>query len=136
MKIFIIQKDRSSGFALLASVLIISALALMLTVAMVLGDTDWRRASDLQAAQVQAEAWSLSCADAALAAISVSSTSVLPGSLSGTYGSCSYEIIDSGGISRLIQSTGVSGPANSRRRLELDQIAPPHIQYEATVASF
>lgn len=129
-------KRYKDGFALLASVLIISALALMLAVSILLSDIDAVRGSQLQLSLAQADAWSESCTDTALSAIAASSTLALPGSLSGTSGSCSYEIIDLGGASRLIRSSGSSGEALRRRLVELDQVLPPHILHSEIVASF
>jgi hypothetical protein len=127
------QKD---AFALLASVLIISALALMLAVSILLSNVDAARGSRLQLSLAQADAWSDSCIDSALFAIAASSTLALPGSLSGASGSCSYEIVDLGGPSRLIRSSGISGEALRRRLVELDQVAPPRILHSRIVASF
>lgn len=130
------HNNQLDGFALLASVLIISALALMLAVAILLSDIDASRGSQLRLSLAQADAWSESCADSALSAIAASSTLALPGSLSGASGSCSYEIVDLGGTSRLIRSFGISGEALRRRLVELDQVVPPRILHSRVVASF
>jgi uncharacterized protein (UPF0333 family) len=126
-KHFMLQQrydSHSSGFVVLLSVLIVSAIATAIVVSLLLLGIGSSRTSFALEQSNQAKALANTCAEEALQQISDSTPFTGTGSLNLGQGSCDYEVTSQGGQDRTITAEGVVGSVVRRVWITINKINP------------
>lgn len=113
-----------SGFAVLFSVLVVSAVGVVLATALVLLGLGASLSASTMERSGQAKHLASGCADEALRRIKDDDLYVGSDSLSFGQGSCSFTVTDTGGQNRLITASGTVGQTVRKVKVTLDQVTP------------
>lgn len=104
-----VGQDRQSGYVALMAVLIVGAVSLTISLALLTSGADSQRATLITQQSTQARGLAASCAEEALQAIHDSTTYTGTNNLTLGQGSCSYTVTNTGGANRTIDTTGTVG---------------------------
>lgn len=125
------------GFISLIGVLLIGAVALAVSVTLLLLGLNDSRSSLAYQQSEQSAAFADACLEEALQQIRSSASFVGSNSLAFTNGSCTYTVTSQGGQSRTLISTGISSTSTRRVSATLNQLSPTmNITSWQEVASF
>ncbi|MEY4744554.1 MAG: hypothetical protein RL272_499 [Candidatus Parcubacteria bacterium] len=125
------------GFIVLLSVLVTSAVGVVLATALVLLGLASSMSGLALAQSAEARQVAMGCADEALGRIKAYSAFTGSGSLSFSQGNCTFTVTDLGGTNREVDATGTANSATRRTKVLLDQVAPAlHVSSWKEVAAF
>ncbi len=114
----------NKGYITLLSIMVVGAAALSLTTAALLSSINFSKISTSLNHSSLARSHAESCAHEALERIRINNSFVGSGSIAAQSGSCDYQIIDLGGESRIIQSTGTVDDSVKKIIVTIDALAP------------
>jgi len=114
----------NGGYIILLSALIIGAVALAVTLSVILLSLDAHRTSLAILQSNQAKALANACAESGLEAIRDDDTFTGTSGLTLSTGTCSYTVTNLGGETRNVESTGTTGTVIRKVEVDLDTIYP------------
>lgn len=115
--------NNQKGATLLLTVIILGAVASVVSVTMLVTGTDFLKTSGFNTAARQAKYHAESCAEIALMQIRQQSSFVGSGSRMFDKGSCTYSVADSGS-SKIITATGINQNVTKRIRAQVTSYIP------------
>jgi hypothetical protein len=118
------KKMNSKGYITLLSVLVVGAIGTAITASLILLGLGSSSSSFSYQQMYQAKNLANSCAEEALEQIRDVTAFFGSGSLSMGQGSCTYEVANTGGESRLIKTTGTVGGAVRKTSVIITAINP------------
>ena len=119
---FVITKMK--GYVALISVLIVSAIGVVVVTGVILLGLSWSRTSFTTQQSFQAKTLADACAEEALQQIKDSIPFAGNGTLTLGQGSCAYTVTNNGAQNRSVVSVGTVGTVVRRVSLTLDKISP------------
>ena len=115
---------REQGFALLIGTVIIGAVALSISIFLLMSGLQLSETGFAFQESSRARAYANACAEEALQQIRDAASYVGSDSLVFLQGSCSYVVTSQGGESRFIQSEGVADSSVRRAEIQVNAIQP------------
>lgn len=119
-----IKKENQQGYVIIISVLIVGTVGLVITVVLALLSNDFYRTSFSLEQSNQSKALSNSCVETALQVVRNDNYYFGTDTVSLGQGTCDYLVIDTGGETREIQSTGTVGNIVRKVRVTVSEINP------------
>lgn len=116
--------DIKSGYITLLSVLIASAVITAIAITLLLSGVNASRQTQTLETSRRANSFAKACAEEALEQVRDSSSFSGSGGLTFGGGTCSYSVVNTGGDSRLVQTTGISASVVRRIKITIDAINP------------
>lgn len=114
----------NKGYSLLLAILIIGAVAVAITVSMLLLGIDSSRTSFALEQSKQARGLANACAESALQEIRNSTPFTGSATINFSLGSCTYTVTNQGGQNRMIASSSTVGTVVKKIQINIDQINP------------
>ena len=118
------QRRKSSGYITLVSVLIIGAIGVTLTTAVILAGVSTSQTSFTLEQGKEARALADACAEEALQQIRDNASYTGSSGLTYSNGTCTYSVVSTGGENRTIEAEGLVGTIRRRAELTIDTISP------------
>ena len=116
--------DKQRGYATLVSILVIGAIGVSITTAMILTGVSTSDSSFVLEQGKEARALVDACAEEALQQIRSNTGYAGSGNLTYSNGSCSYEVVSTGGENRSVEAEGTVGTIVRRVAVEVDAVSP------------
>lgn len=114
----------SGGYITLMSVLIVSTIGLSIVPTLILLGIGQSQTSVIFEKSKHSKAHANACAEEALQQIRDNTNYSGSGNMTFTYGTCNYNVTVLSGQNRIIDSTGVSGTATHKIKINIDTINP------------
>lgn len=118
------QSQKKKGYITLMSVLIVTAVGVAMTVAVLLGGLSASRTSFATEQSNQTKALANACAEEALEQIKTTSSFTGTNSLSLGQGTCTYDVTSQGGQSRTITASGAVSTLTRKVEVIISTINP------------
>ena len=128
-------KKHQSGYIALVSVLVVSTIAVAVTISLIFLGLGSSRSSFVHQQSAQAKNLANACVHKALLEITHNNFTG-SGNLYFQYGSCSYLVTDLGGTNRDVRGEAIVGNITRRVKVLVDQVSPANVTSWQEVVSF
>lgn len=117
-------KKNNSGFITLIAMLVVSMVGISITVALLLAGVSSSKTGGALEQSRQAGVLATACANNALERVRKNPTFTGTGNLVMDIGACSYTVSNTGGETRIINSTGNVGSVVKKEKIQISAITP------------
>ncbi len=129
MRIFILKLNKKDerGYIVLLTVLIVGAVAASIASSLLFLGTDASRQANVKDRSAQAMAMADACAEEALEKIRAAGTFTGIGSIIFDNGSCSYNVVNTGGTNRQVTASSTVETVIRKVKITLDKVKPLNV---------